>query len=154
MKLLSLSVLFFQFFSLVTFAKIDDSSVTSELSAYLQPVAAPFVLVQVWSPFCSSCGFEVSKLNALAKTVTNDQLHILGIPIQGRKQEIDAFVENFKPQFLQWSPGQDFIKKISTVGAVPLTFVLNQRRKIIAHWVGPLPISELKEILTNHQSPR
>ncbi|MEK6704177.1 MAG: hypothetical protein AABZ06_00140 [Bdellovibrionota bacterium] len=128
--------------------KIDPRN-QAGLMARLSAIPQKYVLIQVWSPFCSGCGKEVSELNAIrpmAKS-TPRSVEVLGIPVQSRQREIDAFLEHFKPEYDQWYPDESFKKSVSG-GALTLPWLMlfdKTKGIIIKEWHGSVTANELME---------
>ena len=110
--------------------KILVPILSKNLSAKLSQFQNNFILVQVWSPFCEPCSHEVSELNRLLKT--RGDIAILGIPIQSRGEEIEAFIRSFKPQYENWLPDAEFQNYFKIHGkAVPWTLLFNKRLELV-----------------------
>ncbi len=131
-------------------ASVQDSPIKineqPEIRTQLHKIKEDFVLLQFWSPFCAPCGQEVQELNALLKSINHEEkrLFILGIPIQSRKKEIEAFVSHFQPQYEQWIPSKDASKTLSgEIKSVPQIFLFNRERNLVGSWSGKVAIGNI-----------
>lgn len=114
--------------------------IPSFLLQKLKQMRTDYVVVQLWSPFCSSCGEEVGELNQALKLANQERqvLSIFGIPVQTRRTEAKLFVEHFKPTYEQWEPNEKI--KYQTL---PRTLLFNQDRALVKEWIGKLTHTEL-----------
>ena len=111
-------------------------SASTDLAKLLSSIPQEFILINLWSPFCGPCGEEVSDLNRFAG---DKRLAVIGIAVQSRKSERDAFVAHFKPTYLQWTSDRVFEKELRTDGlALPLSILLDRNRVRVKTWTGKI----------------
>lgn len=109
-------------------------SASKDLTNLLSAIPQEFVLINLWSPFCGPCGEEVSDLNRFAG---DKRLAVMGIAVQSRKPEREAFIAHFKPTYSQWTSDRDFEKELRTDGlALPLSILLDRNRVRVKTWTG------------------
>lgn len=147
-------VILFLLFCQVTWANeealLKNLENSLALKARLSSISEDYVLVQAWSPFCDICGTEVNELNNLTKILdvnSPGKLNVIGVPIQSRKREIEAFVEHFKPKYSQWEPSPDVKSFLEKQGVLPLTFLFDSKRKLIKEWIGKVSASEILKVV-------
>lgn len=123
------------------------------LTAKIKNLKSDYVVVQVWSTFCAPCGEEVQELNkALVAANTGyseKKLSVLGVPVQSRTKEIEAFIEHFKPNYeqliLESSETEFFLKDNKSL---PLTLLFSGKERIkVKEWRVKINTAKLlKEI--------
>ena len=124
-------------------AKLDSKIPESAgLEAMLSQTSKPFVVLNIWSPFCESCGGEVAELNRVSQ-IMSEKVTVIGISVRSRSSEIKAFIEHFKPVYMQWAPDKEFSKNSEKLSAVPMTYLLNNDRKVVRVWLGKVLITDI-----------
>jgi thiol-disulfide isomerase/thioredoxin len=125
------------------------TSVPTSLVSRLKDFSSEYVIVQVWSPFCEPCTKEVGELNSALSQIDQSsslkgKVSALGIPVQSRRREIQAFVDYFKPQYAQWMPDQAFESDFLKNSAVPWTLLFGKNRQVLLkQWRGKLGAGDL-----------
>lgn len=116
------------------------------ITAKIQSQASEYVAVQIWSPFCGPCGEEVQELNKAlehSNGISGKKLSVLGVPVQSRKKEINAFIEHFHPNYEQLTAAQDTEEFFKT-SAIPWTILFSgKERSKVKEWHGKINAVEL-----------
>ncbi len=129
-------------FILFIFCAVDTYAMEQKLpDLVLEKVKnqpSEYVAVQIWSPFCGPCGEEVRELNEAIRNA-GQKLAVLGVPVQARKREVNAFVEHFRPNYEQVdTKDSDFMK----TSAVPWTILFSKKERI-KEWHGKVTAVDL-----------
>lgn len=124
----------------------DNQNLPETITSKIQGQDSEYVAIQIWSPFCWPCGEEVQELNKAlnnASGISGKKLSVLGIPIQSRKKEINAFIEHFKPHYQQLSDDLSFEGFFKT-SAVPWTILFSRKEGVkVKEWRGKIKAVEL-----------
>lgn len=107
---------------------------------HLDSISSEYILINVWSPFCEPCGKEIEQLNQVlsGRNMTPEKLTIIGFPAEGRKKEIQEFIAHFKPNYQQIILDNEARPEALQFAKIPYTILLDQERKIIKQWTGPV----------------
>ena len=139
---------FFIFFTGISYGFTDDTLKmlpdflqAKGFKSKLKTFSEEYVLLQFWSPSCEPCGTEVKEINDSLKFLNKKTktLGALGIPIDGRSQEIEAFVSHFEPVYVQWNPDEESKTTIrKKAKGVPWTLLLKKSQGFIKEWTGKI----------------
>lgn len=122
----------------------DKQNFPEKIFSKIQDKTSEYVAIQIWNPFCGPCGEEVQELNKALSATSGKKLSIIGIPIQARKKEIQAFIEHFAPQYEQLSDDDTNSKDFFKTTAVPWTILFSgKERSKSKEWRGKINATEL-----------
>ena len=109
-----------------------------------------FYLINIWSSWCEPCRDESDKLLELKNDTT---IMMIGINYKDKKKNALNFLKLYGDPF-----DQIFIDKQGTIAinfgayGVPETFLINEDKKVLKKYIGPLDdedIYEIKKIAKN-----
>ncbi len=88
------------------------------------------VLVQFWATYCGPCRKEMPSMNKLLKSFEGKPFDILAVDMGETKEEVQAFVNEVKPEFtILLNPEGDAIAAWNAF-AVPANFLIDKTGKI------------------------
>ncbi len=110
------------------------------------------VLLQFWATYCTPCRKEMPSMNKLLRKMQGTPFEILAVDMGESKTEVQAFVDQVKPEFtiLLDETGQSIAQW--KVFAAPSNFIIDVQGKIRytlyggVEWDSPELISQLKAL--------
>jgi len=88
------------------------------------------VLVQFWATYCGPCRKEMPSMNKLLKSFEGKPFAILAVDMGETREEVQAFVDEVKPEFtILLNPEGDAIAAWNAF-AVPANFLIDKTGKI------------------------
>ncbi len=88
------------------------------------------VLVQFWATYCGPCRKEMPSMNKLLKSFEGKPFEILAVDMGETKEDVQAFVNEVKPEFtILLNPEGDAIAAWNAF-AVPANFLIDKTGKI------------------------
>ena len=112
-----------------------------------------YIIVNYWATWCPPCLKELPELNALAKTLSNQPIEILGISMDNE----DALVKDFLKKTTLAYPVASFKEVSHYVGAVqsiPATMIFNKENRLVYFNVGFETQKSLLDTLKNLKESR
>ena len=109
-----------------------------------------FYLINIWSSWCEPCKDESDKLLELKN---NTRVMMIGVNYKDNKKNALNFLKLYGDPF-----DRIFIDKQGTISinfgayGVPETFLINDKKKVLKKYVGPLndkDVYEIKKIINN-----
>ena len=109
-----------------------------------------FYLVNIWSSWCEPCKNESEYLLELKN---DNQIKMIGINYKDKKKNALSFLKLYGDPF-----DKIYIDKQGTISinfgayGVPETFLINNERKVLRKYIGPLnekDVYEIKKIINN-----
>ena len=113
-------------------------------------VGKNFYLINIWSSWCEPCKDESDKLLELKN---DTRIKMIGINYKDKKKNALNFLKLYGDPF-----DQTFIDKEGTIAinfgayGVPETFLINEDKKVLKKYIGPLDdgdVYEIKKIAKN-----
>ena len=113
-------------------------------------VGKNFYLINIWSSWCEPCKNESDKLLQLKN---DTRIKMIGINYKDKKKNALNFLKLYGDPF-----DQTFIDKEGTIAinfgayGVPETFLINEDKKVLKKYIGPLDdkdVYEIKKIAKN-----
>jgi len=108
------------------------------------------VLVQFWATYCGPCRKEMPSMNKLLKSFDGKPFDILAVDMGENQEEVQAFVNEIKPEFtILMDPEGEAIAAWNAF-AVPANFIIDKTGKIRytlfggTDWAAP----EIAEMIT------
>lgn len=129
------------------------------LNQKMEQISSDFIVLQFWSPFCEPCGTEVKELNLFLQNRvglngSKAKITVLGIPVQSRQREIQAFIDHYQPQYDQWFPDRAFNEAFYKLeGTVPLTILLRKGKRLLREWRGTVSARDLRMAIVQANDP-
>lgn len=128
-------------------SELESQAVYETLFSKIQNQNSEYVAIQFWSAHCEPCGEEVKEINKaleLTNKITPNKLSAIGIPMQSRKSEINAFIDFFRPNYEQWTLNVSDSNRLLKINAVPWTILFSREKGIkTKEWLGKTNATEL-----------
>ena len=94
-------------------------------------ISGKAAVIDFWASDCQPCREAVPELNALLKEFAGKPVVFIGINVDEDPKYTQAFLEEFKPQYLLLNDQKHtFIRKMG-VEAMPTTYVVDQKGKVL-----------------------
>ncbi len=109
-------------------------------------------LVQFWATYCTPCRIEMPSMNRLMTKMGND-FDILAVDMGESKEEVQAFVDEVKPEFTILLDEDGAALGAWKVFAAPASFVIDPQGKIrytmfgATEWDSDEMVASLKALL-------
>lgn len=94
------------------------------------------LMVQFWATYCTPCRTEMPSMNHLAEKM-GDSFEILAINMGERREDVEKFVDEVKPEFTVLLDPKGKSIQDWKVFAVPSTFILDPEGNIRYTMYGP-----------------
>ncbi|MBN1974012.1 MAG: redoxin domain-containing protein [Sedimentisphaerales bacterium] len=107
------------------------------------------LIINVWATWCPPCKKEIPDFIELRKTVSEDELAILGISTEtGKENTVKQFVSQNKMNYtILVADPLKLAAPYSKISAIPTTFFIDPEGKIKIATIGVLTLKDIKDIL-------
>ena len=115
---------------------IDDSLYS------LDSLKDKVILINFWATWCGPCRMEIPEFNELYRSYNSQGFEILGVSVSDSKKQLLNFVKAFKVEYpLLYGTSTEINKVMKEYGgvyAVPSSFLINKKGKIIWRYPGAI----------------
>ncbi len=105
------------------------------------------VLVNLWATWCTPCRAEIPDLEAAYRAHKADGLVVLGVNIQGSRQEVQAFVQEFGITYPILLDTTGKLLNDYRVRGLPTSMLIDRKGVIQVRHLGVLNARQLEEYL-------
>ena len=96
------------------------------------------VIINFWASWCSPCRVEAPALEKTWRTLRNSNVMVIGINVQDVHYNALDFLEEFDITYPNGTDEQGIISIDYGVGAIPVTFLIDELGVVVRRFVGAI----------------
>jgi cytochrome c biogenesis protein CcmG, thiol:disulfide interchange protein DsbE len=102
------------------------------------------VVVNFWASWCPPCRTEAPRLERAWLADSRDGVAFVGLNMQDVTDDARAFMEEFEVSYPNVRDGSDAVARDWGVTALPETFFVDQRGRVVGHVIGAIDSRQLR----------
>jgi cytochrome c biogenesis protein CcmG/thiol:disulfide interchange protein DsbE len=118
-------------------------SLSGSGSIKLDTYGGRVIVVNFWASWCGPCHVESPALNRAWQHWKSHLVTFIGVDTRDAKGEGRSFVHRARISYPVGYDGSELAARTYGVGALPATFVISPRGRVVARFVGPISTQKL-----------